>query len=518
MMKFARVCRLGGRLLPVGLLLAWHLSAGQSLVLKATDQIPLADPPYPHNQSWRVEFQIHDWTLPVAGAAPFISLNSIGVAAYLNAGGLLSMASVGDQVVQAAPCIVSIAGMRNALIRFQRNVSAMTLTCEAWNYDSTGYNTDTDNISRLGNLPYGGGGVGFGGVTSLGFLRVFTTAIPTGNRPPVTGDTGDWTELRFDGNLNDSTGNGHGGTGAATYAPTPNQVPVALPKTFGAPFWTNWVSLRAGFPAQFDGSASYTLADGNPSVTYQWQQTSGPSNVVWRNRSSAVPTVTGLIFGPYVFELQVTDSAGSTASAGLALGAVATDSNGVVVQANPAADAIFGPMIAFGKNPWSYADERNLRMENLQQNSYATPPSWASPAEAATVNYTFFDPEGTPAAAALSGAITATGLTIPLASTGSLDLSSLPTQILVGNAASWEIVRVCSVAGPVMNVCYDGRGYHFGLDNSYIRPASAWPAGTSVWQAKVKGTGTHFLTTLCSLGAGWPVAAQPRGLPPVPSR
>ena len=57
-------------------------------------------------------------------------------------------------------------------------------------------------------------------------------------------------------------------------------------------------------------------------------------------------------------------------------------------------------------------------------------------------------------------------------------------------------------------MCYDGRGYHYGYDGSYILPASAWPAGTSVWQAKVKGTGTHFLTTMCSYGAGWQVAAN----------
>src|SRR5579863_1082531 len=430
-MKFARKCLLGGRLLPAGLLLAWHLSAGQSLVLKATDYIPLADPPYPHNQSWRVEFQIHDWTLPATGAPPIIALNSVGVAAYLNAGGQLSLASVGDQVVQLAPCYVHIGGMRNALIRFQRNVGAMTLTCEVWSYDSTGYNTQTDNISKLGNLTYGGGSVGNGAVGSLGFLRVFTTLIPVGGRPPVTGDTGNWTELRFDGNLNDSSGNGHGGTGAATYAPTPNQVPVALPKTLGAPFWTNWISLRAGFPAQLDGSASYTLADGSAAVTYQWQQTSGPSTVIWRNRNSAVPTLNGLIFGPYVFELQVTDSAGSTASSALALGAVATDSNGVVVQANPAADAIFGPMIAFGRNPWSWADERNLRMENLQKNTYATPPVWASPAESATVDYTFFG--NTAPKTTLTRDIAATAPTIFVAGTAGLDLSTLPTQILVGN-------------------------------------------------------------------------------------
>ena len=222
---------------------------------------------------------------------------------------------------------------------------------------------------------------------------------------------------------------------------------MALPKTLGAPFWSNWLSLRAGFPAQLDGSNSYTLADNNPTVTFEWQQTSGPSTVVWRNRNSAVPTVNGLIFGPYTFALQVTDSTGSTATVAAHVRRGGHRLKRRCRAGEPGADAIFGPMIAFGKNPWSFADQRNLQMENLEKNTYATPPAWAQRAETATVNYSFFDPYATPAVAALSGNITATALTIPVANTGSLDLSSLPTQVLVGNEASWEIVHVCSVSG-----------------------------------------------------------------------
>jgi K319L-like, PKD domain len=504
---FTRILRSGGWLPAAALFVALPLPAGQSLVLPPTVYIPLADPQLPPNQSWRVEFQIHNWALPASGAAPIIGLSGVGFEAFLQSDGQMLLESLGDTVVQQAPCYLNLNGLTNALVRFQRNVPTKTLTCEVWNYDSTGYNTQTDNINIPGNLAYGGGGLGGGGVVaSVGFLRVFTTLLPLGGRPPVTADHGDWTELKFDGTLTDSSGHGHSGTGAATYTPTPNQVPVALPKTSGAPFWSNWVSLRAGFPAELDGSASYTLADGSAAVTYLWQQSAGPSTLVWRNRNAAVSTVSGLIFGTYTFELQVTDAAGNNGLSTIVVGAVATDSNGVVVQANPAADAIYGPMIAFGKNPWSWADERNLRMENLQKNTYATPPAWATPAESATVNYTFFDPYGTPPAAATSGAVTSAALTITLASTGTLDLASMPTEVLVGNYGSWEIVRICSVTGTTLNVCYDGRGFHYGYD-SYIQPASAWPSGTMVWQAKVKGNGTHFLSTICPNGPGWQQAA-----------
>jgi hypothetical protein len=508
MIRRARRFLPGGRLMLAMVGFVSNVFAGQSLVVAAnTPPINVTDPFYPQNQSWRVEFQIHNWALPAAGHPPLLYFAGLGFAAYISPNGALSLESLGDTVVQQQPCFVNISGT-NALVRFQRNVAAKLVTCEAWSYDSTGYNTQTDNIATLGNLNYPGGTIGGGVAFDLAFFRVSTTLLPLGSRPPATGDTGDWTNLKFDGNLTDSSGKSHGGSGSAAYISTPNQVPVALLKTAGAPFWTNWTSLRAGFPAQLDGSNSYTLADGNAAMTFFWQQVQGPSTVIWQNRNATVATMTGLVFGTYTFRLTVTDAAGNNASATLDVGAVATDSNGVVVQANPAADAIFGPMIAFGKNPWGWADERNLKMETLEQNRYATPPSWASPAENATVSYSFFDPISAPVATTLAGAITATALTIPVTSAGSLDLSTLPTEILIGNPAVWEAIRICSVAGNNLNVCYDGRGFHYGFDSSYLLGASAWAGGTKIWQSKVKGSGTHFLTTMCAYGAGWMVAAN----------
>ncbi len=497
----------GGRVALLALLAASEVFAGQSLVLTPGNPVTVADPFYPKNQSYRVEFQMHSWTLPASGAPPVIYLAGTGFAAYLTSGAVLALESLGDRVVEGQPCFLNIAGMTNALVRFQRNVSTMQVTCEVWSYDGTGYNTQKDTIGTLGNLTFGGGTLGGALSASLGFLRVTSTLVPVGGKPPVTADRGDWTELDFDGNMNDSSGKGHGGSGAVTYAATPNQVPISFPKTAGAPYWSNWTSLRAGFPATLDGTASYSLADGSSAVSAFWQQLSGPTTVVWQGRESLTPTITGLIFGSYTFQLQVTDVAGSTATTTLEVGAVATDANGVVVQANPDADALFGPMIAFGKNPWSYADERNLKMELLQKNTYATPPTWASPAENATVSYTYFDPIVAPAKTTLAAGITATATAIPIGAS-TLDLSTFPTEILVGNGANWEIVRICSQSGSTLNVCFDGRGFHYGVNNSYVLPASAWPTGTKVWQAKVKGTGTHFLSTMCAYGPGVPVAAN----------
>jgi hypothetical protein len=493
------------------------LFGGQSLVLTPTSTpVTLVDPIYPGNQSYRIEFQIHNWTLPPTGGQPAIfALNGLGASAWLWYDGRVALGSLTDSVVEQQPCLVNTNGLTNVLIRFQKDVPNMRYTCEIWSYDGTGYGSDADTIRTLGNPTYSGGVIGGGVTASLGFLRVFTTVVPVGGKPPTTADAGDYTELKFDGDLTDSSGNGHGGTLAqpignsssqslSPFTATANQVPVAFPKTFGAPFWTNWASLRAGFPAKLDGSASYTLADRSSSVSYSWKQLSGPSTVIWQDSNTATPTITGLIFGSYQFQLQVTDGAGGTAVASLETGAVATDANGVVVNANPAADAIFGPMIAFGRNPWGWADERNLAMENLQKDTYAKPPSWSGPAESQTVSYTFYGV--TPASTSISADITADTLTIPVVNAASLDLSTFPTQILIGSIFGPEVIRICSASGNTLTACYDGRGFHAG--HYWDKAPTAWPNETGVWQTTVTGAGTHFLTTMCRFGPGYTVAGN----------
>jgi hypothetical protein len=483
------------------------LIAGQSLKLTGGPALNMADPPTPQSQSWRIEFQMDSFQIPAAGnyGATIFNFAGTGGAAFLYPDGTLALETLRDQVADREPCFVSTGGKSNVLVRLQRDVTKMQITCELWSYDGTGYNTRTQVISKLGTVGYGGGVIGGGGINaSIGFLRTFSTLVAIGGKPPVTGDKGDMLDLKFDGNTNDTSGKGHTITGAASYSATPNQVPISLPKTAGAPFWSTAVSLRAGFPAQLDGSASYSMADGSAALTYAWQQLSGPTNVIWQNGTTATPTLTGLIFGTYVFQLKVADSAGNTASTSLQVGAVATDSNGVVVNANPAADEIFGPMIAFGKNPWGYADERNLAMENLQANTFATPPTWSSPTESPTVHYHF--PGVGPALTTTTSAIATDSLSIPVANPAALDLTSFPTEVLVGAAYQAEVVRICGSAGTTLQVCYDGRGFHAGHNRD--KAATAWPAATGVWQYKVNGDGTHFFTTMCSNGAGFTVSAS----------
>jgi hypothetical protein len=503
--------------LQIPLLFPVVVFAGQSLVLHGGASVSVSDPVMPANQSWRIEFQLHDFTVPPANVynAALFNLLGTGAIARIYPDGTIETETF-DKVVKRQPCFLGTARRTNTLVRMQKNVSAMLFSCEIWNYDGTGYQSQVYDISSLDAKPSGGGTIGTGASAALGFLRVATTLLPLGGRPPTTADGGDWTELKFDGNLKDSSGRNHNATGSASYMVTPNQGAFAYPRTAGAPAWSSWTSLRAGYPSQLDGSASYSLSDSSSAVTCLWQELDGPSTVVWSNQNTTVPTLDGLIFGMYSFSLQVTDVAGNTATANLGAGAVATDDNGVVVNADPNVDIIFGPMIAFGANPWGFADERALTATKLRIAAYAAQglnsPSWATPGSG-TVTYLFNGVGayyGASPAAKLSKSVTdANVMSIAVADASPLNLSSLPTRILLGNGPREE-VRICDASatrGPAtLTVCYDGRGQISPADG-YRAGAQSWAAGITVGQMKMVGSGTSFLSDICPAGPG------PNGLP-----
>ena len=507
-------------------LLPTAVFAGRSLVMTPANQGgSINDPNLAQNQSWRVEFQMHDWTLTAAGnfSAKVFELDGVGAVVFFYPDGTLATEDHRDSITPAQPCFLSTTGRTNVEVRIQRDVSQMRLTCEIWNYDGTGYASGTGTIVNTNPYTPSGGFVAGGATTNLAYLRVFTTIVPLGSRPPTMADGGNWTELKFENNLNDSSGHGHSASvPGATYTNTPNQIAIALPKTFGAPAWNNWTSLRAGYPAKLDGSASYSLADASSAVSYFWQQVSGPSLVRWSDRSSATPIITGLVFGTYTFSLRVSDAAGTTATVPLLTGAVATDNNGVVIPADLNVEKVYGPMIAFGQNPWGYADERHLAAVTLQlaNNTYpAQAAQWSVPASG-TISYPFAGKGPSPGVpcTTLSAATTATALSLSVTNASCLSLSSLPTWILIGNSiGAQELVRIVATtatSGPAtLTVGYDGRGMAGAIFNNAqpIVPAQAWPAGTIVGEMRIQGTGTSFATDaarpICPAGAPGPPGA-----------
>jgi len=471
--------------------------AGQSLVLTPGVTGSIANPNLPENQSWRVEFQLHGWTLPPQGEQNdyIFYLNGTGLSAAMWPDGRLALTELRDPISPAQPCFLSLNGRQNVLVRFQKDVSNLRVVCEIWNSDGTGYQQDSEKIASIKPWELSGGTLGSANTqTGLAFLRVFSTIDPDGARPPVTADVGDLLNLTFDAGTNPFLSLVAG----VSYVPTPGQNPVAFVKTFGAPAWNNWVSLRAGFPAQLDGSRSYSLADASSQVTYQWAQVSGPTTVLWSDTTSATPTIQGLIFGTYTFLLTVKDINGNTASTTLQMGAVATDTNGVVVQADPNADKLFGPMIAFGQNPWGYADERALKATTLRSAAYdatgLTTPLWEV-ARPGTVTYNL-----TPASTSITADVSFNTMSMQVSDATRLDLTTFPTRILLGSIP-FEEIRICSATGNTLQVCYDGRGFRSG--SPYHLNPKGWTSGTPVYQIKIMGTGTQFMTDFCPSGPGW---------------
>jgi hypothetical protein len=491
-------------------LIAGSAFGGQSVNLKGRYFGNSSFPSRSSAQPWRVELYIHDWDDNV-GTTKIANLPALGME--------LNLSNIGDgrpflwpvmgwnggEAGDACQIRIHTLPSKQLYLRYQRDPEKMQASCEAWDGEGnlfySGIKTFTSNLSSNSS------GIFLGAYWKtdtpnlfVSFLRIHSTVVPLNSRPPVHRDDANrLLEWKLDGNLNDASGNGwtitsqEGPGGSVTYGTTTGQDrPIAKPKTFNAPFWTDWVSLRAGFPNQLDGRASYSQADASPDVSHFWTQISGPSTLRWDSRTSATPTITGAVFGNYRFRLTITDAANQTATRDLDVGAVAMDENGVVIHADPNVEKIFGPMIAFGRNPWGYADDAHLRGMKLRRTTYLnSPPVWETP-QPGTVATVL----GNVTRANLAAAISPTDTTIVVNSTANLDLATFPVVIGLGVIGyGGEEVLICSASGTTLTVCFNGRGYNNGNPQ-------AWGAGAAVKQYHLRGTGTAFVNVFCPAGPG----------------
>jgi hypothetical protein len=418
--------------------------------------------------------------------------------------------------------------------RLQHYPSSLADVFQAW--DINGNQIVNGTIPYTQESAYSNGvnvGDGNGAGYVINYARIYSATVGVNFRPPVTADTtaGMVFEWKFDGNLWDSGPEGYTAIlagGAARYVATLGQS-LVVPSAANAAVSQSWSvpgyqpSMRAGKPARLSCAPSYSQSD-HPSVSCFWQVLLQPGQTapVWSDQRSQTPTLTGLVFGDYAVELTVTDQAGNTATSVTHIGAVATDDNGVVVNANPAADAILGPMIAFGQNPWGLADYWHLTGSIQREAEYISAglsPTWPYATwevmQPGTVSYNWIGvgmapmwmggPQTTLTAACASNATSCT-----IADAGLLQLTSLPARIYIssasGNRSAFEEIRVCSVSGnspATLTFCYDGRGY--ADPANYLRlAAQSWNAGDIVGNDPVVGTGTAFTKTVCPGGAPGP--------------
>lgn len=204
---------------------------------------------------------------------------------------------------------------------------------------------------------------------------------------------------------------------------------------------------------------------------------------------------------------------------------VTVDSVGNVINTADAT-TIFGPMVAYGHNPWHYADERAHTASDLQTSNNTYPTStagagtWTIPG-AGTIAYPFFG-KGFfpgPTCTTLSSGISATATSISVADASCLSLSSFPTYILVGASSFSDPEMICiasttGTTGPqTLTVCYDGRGIAGAPGSTTENPVAAqsWSSGAIVGEFRVQGTSTLFGTDtnspICPAGLPGPPGA-----------
>ena len=310
------------------------------------------------NSAMRWEMRTHNFTGNLPANLFFlgggVSLGQVYSGSVVQGGGPTAY----DLLDNNGPGVGCCSGHADVLIRLQRDVANQRYTLEVQDVTGSYSTSAVSAITGYGPASWVGSYLSIAPGADLAFLRWFSTAVPLGTAIPKTGVTGDLGDWEFDGNGNDSSGNGLNFTGGVTgFAPSPVYPPACRP---GAQ-----QTFRAGYPGRLDGSAS-TPNDGGATLNYLWRELSGPAPVQWSDPGRANPTIQGLTFGSYVFQLTVTDGSGGSSSCSVKDGAVFTDDNGVVVTNNAAADTLLGPMVRWGANPWPWFDDRHKAAADLQ--------------------------------------------------------------------------------------------------------------------------------------------------------
>ncbi len=497
----------------LALLLCVPVFAGQSLNVSTGNYCTWVEASQPASTDWRVEFFSDGWTQP--GGTVYWSINN-GLGIYIehqSNNTLFVSYSRPDTLTNVTGSAgITLTGRNSLLVRIQRSHTNSRYTIETWKIDGTGYTLGDWTITSEGSWSGANGQISHGSIgatAKFAFYRTYLSTVPVGSAPPVTAPSSGspYMHLKFDGNLNDTGGvRNCAGVGSPTYTTTDIGAKLfAKPRTSTYTSWATSIPCRAGHACGLDASGSYTMVDTSDSLTYFWNQLSGPSTAQWSSHTTATPSIAGLTFGPYKFSLRIVDADGNIVTDTLDVGAVSTDSNGVVVHANPDADILFGPMMAVGRNPWVFADEARFAAINARKPGgiYAYPtPGWLTNLPG-TISFT----PGSASQAAqstLSASINSTDMTIPVTDASTMDWSNLPALALLHSSSDFNVaeeVRICNQSGNTLTVCYDGRAWRRGLYERVSAPQS-WPSGTVIRQVKSVGTGTNFLATFCPAGVG----------------
>ena len=222
------------------LLFATAAFAGQSIQY---GQQVVYDETAPTASTNRIEFCIHNWTPNsythlVDGPGGAFGHGATGWRAYMVVQGTSGLGIAARNTWDdGGGTFIPLGGLSvtQVYVRLQHDPAHLVDDYEAWDISgnrfysaSIPYSTESDSGVGL-SLGYGNEPT-----VEVAFMRIHTTIVPLNSRPPVTFSPDNrLLEWKFDGDLTDSSGNGHSaiyGRGLPTYVPTPNQQIAAVLK------------------------------------------------------------------------------------------------------------------------------------------------------------------------------------------------------------------------------------------------------------------------------------------------
>lgn len=541
--------------------------AGQSIQL-STQTVSASVPAFGTSANSRTQFALQDWNAAATTGAIGSGPDGLQIA-IINSSGVLSMqiyrntASGGSYAV----CLFRLPVSPFVYVNYEADQTgalgtAKTDYCQAWditgslfNNTQASFTTQASNSSGVvlsSNNPAQN--------LSWAFFRIYSTLVSTTATLPTTAQslTGCVVSWKFD--LGNNTGSPNDSCSAGPYNASVSGSQVYVNTTTSAqnriggsicfeicanlPVWltslpgNNWTwdisGRRADHVPFVDASQLWSQSDATPIPTsFSMSNTTGPTTLTFGTATANTSTVGNVAstihVQDYTISIVVSDGVVTPTLTGH-VGGVSLNANCQVDQPDPLIDAFYGTpgqkaMIGWGCNPWGYQDWWHKHASDLRLSDYVAPgpfvvgypnpwiqgasnkPQWEYQGSG-TISWPVNCNGNTSVVACgenvFTGSIAVASVsvgdaTFTLSNTTGLDLSTFPTHLVITDGAAHAEVRIDSHTGSLMTVSYDGWGQS---------TAHTFAIGAQVFQSKVQGTGTHFLTdaaaAVCPVGAPGP--------------